>query len=113
MSSKITIEVFGLRNESVNGGGCCDGGCGPGGCGPAPTMGEMYQELVEFMEQSELKDKVALQFIDVMADNLDGYESVKKVLDKGLGLPVTAINGKAIFYGGLSVPKIYDEVKKI
>lgn len=76
-------------------------------------MGEMFEDLTIFLGKSELKDMVDLRFIDVMEDNLDGYESVKKVLDKGLGLPVTAINGKAKFYGGLSIRKIYEEIKKM
>lgn len=113
MSSKIVIEVFGIRDQSAGGGGC-GGGCScSGGCGPAPTMGEMYQDLVEFMEKSEVKDEVTLQFVDVLADNLDEHVAVKKALDTGIGLPLTAINGEPRFYGGLSTWQVFSEIKEI
>lgn len=113
MKSKIVIEVFGIKNESAGGGDCGPGCCGPGSCGPAPTMGEMFQDFVNFIEKSEVKDKVTLRFIDVMEDNLDEYESVKKVLAQGYGLPLTVINGNARFYGGLSIEMIHEEIKKM
>ena len=113
MSSKIVIEVFGIRDQSAGGGGC-GGGCScSGGCGPAPTMGEMYQDLVGFMEKSEVKDEIALRFIDVLEANMDEHEAVKKVLDSGIGLPLTVINGEPRFYGGLSTWQVFSEVKKI
>jgi hypothetical protein len=74
-------------------------------------MGELYQDLVSFIQKSELKDEVTLRFIDVMEDSLDGYDLVKGVLEKGHGLPVTAINGRPRFYGGFSIRKIYESIK--
>lgn len=76
-------------------------------------MGEMYNEFANFIANSEFKEKVTLRFIDVFEDSLDGHESVKKVLDKGLGLPITVINGKVMLYGGLSTELIMEEIQKL
>jgi hypothetical protein len=76
-------------------------------------MGELYYDLVDFIEKSELQGKVTMRFIDVLEDNLDGYDSVVKELEKGLGLPVTTINGKPRFNGELSVRKIWLAIQQI
>jgi disulfide oxidoreductase YuzD len=112
MSNTIIIEVFGIKDESA-GGGCCAGSCGPGECGPAPTMGELYQKLVDFLAVSELKDQVQLAFVDVLADELEGHEAAKQAMEKGMALPLTVINGKVRFYGGLSTKKIYETIKTL
>lgn len=76
-------------------------------------MGEMFEELAGFFATGELKDKVSLKFIDVLEDSLDEHETVRKVLDKGIALPVTAINGKPMFSGGLSTELILEEIRKL
>ncbi len=114
MSSKIAIQIFGVRDESIAESECGSAGCSScSGCGASLTMGAMYQDLVEIMEMSDIKDRITLQFIDVIEDNLDGYESVKKLLDTDIALPVTAINGEPRFYGGLSVPMICEAVTEM
>lgn len=111
MSKSISIEVFGIREEST--GGCCAGGCGSGGCGPSKTMGEQFDELEQFLAGTELKEQIEIKFVDVMSDELEAYPSGKQALEKGLALPITVINGKARFYGGLSTKKIYTEINAI
>ena len=110
--SKVNVEVVGIRDERAGGGCCCAGGCGSGGCGPAPTMGDQYQDLVDFLAASELKDQVNLTFIDVLIDDLDKHPASKQALEDGLDLPITVINGLARFYGGLSVQDIYEAIKE-
>ena len=117
MNNKIAIQIFGLRDESIAESGC-DGAdnnsCSScGGCGVSPTMGAMFESLVEIMEMSDINDRITLQFIDVNEDNLDKYEAVKKLLDSGISLPVTAIDGVPRFYGGLSVQMIYEAVTEM
>ena len=112
MSKTVSIEVFGIK-EASGGGGCCAGSCGTGECGPAPTMGALYQKLVDFFAASELKDQVQLVFIDVLADELEGHEAAKQAMEKGMALPLTVINGKVRLYGGLSTKKIYEAIKKM
>lgn len=76
-------------------------------------MGEMFDELADSLAKNELKDRITLTFVDVLEDSLDGHEIVRKVLDKGIALPVTAINGKPLFYGGLSPELILEEIRKL
>ena len=109
MSEKVSIEVFGIKDSPIGGGCSCAGGC----CGPQQTMEEGYQELVTFIKNSEIKDNVVTAFLDVMEDDMDEYEGVKLALNKGYGLPITAINGKPVIYGDLSSEKIYREIKKV
>ncbi|WP_222927259.1 MULTISPECIES: hypothetical protein [Thermosediminibacter] len=72
----------------------------------------MYDEFVEFIQNSDVKDKVDIKFIDVMEDSLDGYDAVKTMLEKGYGMPLTAVNGRLRFYGGISNEMFYEEIKK-
>jgi len=110
--SKVNVEVVGIRNESAGGGCCCAGGCGSGGCGPAPTMGEQYQKLADFLAGSELKDQVHLTFIDVLTDELENHPAINQALEEELDLPITLINGLVRFFGGLSTQDVYEAIKE-
>lgn len=76
-------------------------------------MGEMYQELVACLKQNKLKEQIEIRFIDIFKDNLDGYDSVEEALEKGLVLPITAIQGRIIDDGDLSKERIYAEIKRL
>lgn len=107
MSGKIKVEVFGIKDQSAGGGCSCSGGCGP-----VKTMWEMYDEFADFLSNSNVKDRIETKFIDVLMDDLDGYESVKNAMERGYSMPLTAINGKLKFYGGISNKMVYAEIKK-
>lgn len=107
MSEKVKVQVFGVR-DGASGGGCS---CG-GGCAPTMTMGEMYDEFVRFIKDSDINEKVETEFVDVIEDGLEGYVEALKLLEKGYGLPLTLINGKPRFYGGISNEMFYDVIKK-
>lgn len=107
MSGKIKVEVFGIRDQAACGGGC---DCGCSDCGPQATMGEMYEQLEEFIQASDMKDMVELQFIDVIDNDMDGYADVSVAMEKGFMIPLTAINGKLRFHKGISNEMIYDAI---
>jgi len=107
MGEKVKVEVFGIRDQAA-GGGC---GCG-GDCGPQQTMGEIYEELVIFINKSKLKDQVDLQFIDILDDNMDGHDKVREVLEKGYGIPLTAVAGTLRFHSGISNKMIYEAIQE-
>ncbi|RKL62307.1 hypothetical protein DXT63_12465 [Thermoanaerobacteraceae bacterium SP2] len=75
-------------------------------------MGEMYDEFVRFIKDSDINEKVETEFVDVIEDGLEGYVEALKLLEKGYGLPLTLINGKPRFYGGISNEMFYDVIKK-
>lgn len=97
MNRKIEIEVFGVKNQPSAGGCSCSGGCGP-----TITMGEMYKDFEFYMMNTHIKDQVEMRFIDVYFDDLDDYRYVIDAINKGLGLPLTAVNGELKFFGGIS-----------
>lgn len=105
----VQVDVFGIREESPAGACSCGGECASTA---EQTMGEMYEELVRFFQESDLAPDVRLQFIDLFEDDLKGYDSAHIMFKNGFALPLVAVNGIVRFYGGISHSKIYEEVRK-
>lgn len=76
-------------------------------------MGELFEELAEFWQESDLAAVVELRFIDVFEDDLKGYDTAHAMFKNGYALPLVAVDGIVRFYGGLSHSRLYDEVRKI
>jgi hypothetical protein len=55
-------------------------------------MGDNYQELVKFIETSDVKDDAVIKFVDVIEDDMARYDYVSELLNKGYRLPLTVIN---------------------
>lgn len=108
MVEKIKVKVFGIKDQST--GGACN--CS-GGCGPTKTMGETYEEFVNFLNNTRLRNRIDIEFIDILMDNMDEYESVLDAMNKGYGLPLTTINGNIKFYGGISNKMIFNSLSKL
>lgn len=114
MSDKVKVEILGITNEPMPAVGC---GCGPGtSCGPvgkAKTMGEVYEELVTFLKNTNLKDNIETHFIDFMEADLTNYDYVKKILEEGYSLPLTIINDQPIYAGEINDKKIYMTIQRL
>ena len=100
------------------GSGC--GGCGSkkgesGGCGSKTpkTVSELYRELVEFIEGSDVKDKTVLEFIDINKINILDYDDVRYLYDGGYELPYCVIDGIVRYYGGISNELILNDIKEL
>ncbi|HZK84344.1 MAG TPA: hypothetical protein VFC58_06630 [Desulfosporosinus sp.] len=106
----VQVDVFGISEEAPTGSCSCGGACGSAA---EKTMGVMYEELVQFCQESDLAAIVNLQFIDVFEDDLKAYETPHTMFKNGFALPLVAINGIVRFYGGISNSKIYDKVRKV
>lgn len=104
----IEIEVFGIRDEEPT--GVCSCGCS---CGSSSqkTMGEMYEELKRFIVQSDLVEKVEVRFLDVLEDDLSGFDTAHMMFKSGYTLPLVAIEGKVCFNGSISNSKIYEKIR--
>ncbi|MCO5386933.1 MAG: hypothetical protein M0T74_07085 [Desulfitobacterium hafniense] len=105
----IRVDVFGIREEAPSGSCSCGGACGSV---PEKTMGEMYEDLLRFLQESDLGSNIQLKFIDVFEDDLKGYDTPHTMFKNGFALPLVAVNGVVRFYGGISNSRIYDEVRK-
>lgn len=111
MPEKIIVRVFGIKEQSSVGNSDC--GCSGGCCGPSKSMGKMYDEFVNFLSRSNLRQRIDIEFIDVLMEDMDRYEYVIDAMKQGLGLPLTSINEKVKFYGGISNKMIYDALRKM
>lgn len=60
--------------------------------------------------KAKFGDKVAVTFIDVISDEFENYPDIKEILEK-VRLPLTVINGKPRFHGGLAPDMITDAVE--
>lgn len=120
----VLIEVFGLNREREcvheNGGSCsgCNGcesssSCsGHSSCEGNKNMFLMYKELVDYMENTDLKNKVEIEFVNTDAIDIDKYDYLQEAFKKKFMLPIVAINETVRFYGGVPNKLIYKEIKK-
>ena len=107
MNDKVKIEIFGIKNQPAGGGCSCSGNCGP-----VQTIGEQYEELIQFLKEKNLSDKADIKFIEINRENLKEYVEINKLLEEGYYLPLTLVNGSLKLYTLISNEVIYDEIKK-
>lgn len=113
MSEKIIVEVFGIKDQPTGGSSSCGCGCHGGCCGPTKTMGQIYDEFVGILTRNNIRHHIDIKFIDVLRVDMDNYEYAMEAMDQGYELPLTAINGKIKFYGGISHKKIYGALRRM
>ncbi|MCX6063538.1 MAG: hypothetical protein NTV26_05020 [Caldiserica bacterium] len=110
----VEIEVYGIWDEApaASSCGCGGGGCGPGAV-PTPTMGEMFDSLRTSLGASDIKEQCSLRFIDVIKDTDPMVDEVRRLFETGYALPLTALNGKWSFYGGISNELFYLKIREL
>jgi hypothetical protein len=109
MSVKIKVDIYGVKEQPVASGGCCSGGCD---CGPSQTMGELFDEFVNYVNNSNLKDRIDLHFVDIFSPEFNQNATVMEAMQQGYSLPLTTINGTLMFYGGISNQMIFEQIQK-
>jgi hypothetical protein len=113
MNEKIKVEIYGIKDQlPPTGCSSCAGCKSAGDCAPPKTMGEMYDELVSFIDSSNVKEKVELHFIDIEKNGLENHEDVKNAIEVGNRIPFTAIGGALKFQGGVYPQMVVQEVLK-
>ncbi|MDD3519633.1 MAG: hypothetical protein PHU65_00165 [Actinomycetota bacterium] len=111
MDKKTIVEILGIPEQNAGSGGCnCS--CGGYGCASIRTD-ELYKELEDFINGSDVKDLTELNFIDIEKADLEKYGNVKKAIDIGYPLPLTLINGEIVFFGDVTGAVLYNEIKKL
>jgi len=101
----VTVQVFG---SDLATGGC---GCGPGCCGPGDeTDVRPLEEQARDLEETLVRyygPCVRVEFVDVFGEAMAAYpEMVRLIAERGLPLPLVAVNGEAKFAGGLPLDGI-------
>lgn len=137
MNDKIKVEIFGFKYKEISQGCGCShknsscsgcgsgenkgcGGCSGGGCTKTnedkktKNIGEVFEELKEFINDSDVKGNVELEFIDL--DKIDiekEYERIYETINRGFEAPITVIDNIIRYYGGISAALIYKDVKEL
>jgi len=107
----VEIEVYGIWDEDPAASSCGCGGCA---CAvPAQTMGEMFESLRTSLDVSDIKDRCSLRFIDILKDSDAQVNQVRQLIETGYKLPLTALNGKWSFYGGMSSDLFLAKIREI
>lgn len=90
-------------------------GCG-GGCktNTSKTVGDSYKELIKFIEESDVKNQIVIEFIDLDKTKLEGqFDRIKDIIDRGFEPPITVIDSIIRYYGGISNSLIYKDIKEL
>ncbi|MBI6871301.1 hypothetical protein [Clostridium aciditolerans] len=141
MNNIIKVQIFGVKEQPIasgcgcsnKGNGCsgcsskkssCSGcssrkdshsGCG-GGCktSASKTVGDLYNELKKFIEESDVKNQTIVEFIDLDKTKLEGeFERIKDIINRGFEPPITVIDDIVRYYGGISNSLVYKDVKEL
>jgi hypothetical protein len=104
--AQVDVVVFGTTAPS-SGCGCCSTAC----CDPGQSMekeaGGLKGSLVD-----KYGEAVKFHYVDVMSKEMKDYPEIQKILNR-VHLPLTVINGKPSFHGGLSLEKIAGAVSEL
>ena len=74
-------------------------------------MKDEAEELADKL-QVAFDDRVVTSFIDVSTAEIKNHSEIEKILPQ-VRLPLTVINGKPRFHGGLGVDMIVDAIKEL
>ncbi len=103
--TQVDVIVFGSNTPS---GGCaCCSTCSDSGQSIEREAGELKGALLD-----KCGDGVKFRYVDVMSKEMKDYPDIQKILDR-VHLPLTVINGKPSFHGGLSSEKIGGVVSEL
>jgi len=97
---KLLIEIYAVTNQNV-----IDDD------GNAQSIHHIYHQLMDQFNNSYMKDRVELKFIDVLTDKYEEKLATDNLSQK-MFLPWTYFNGELEFYNGISESMIYQEAIK-
>jgi hypothetical protein len=99
---KVLVEIYGNMDKIPVSTGC--------GCGPSVTMGEMYNQFMSELDESEIREQVEVKFIE-MEDGKVVNDDIKDILNRGFQLPLTAVKGNVRFHSSIPFSNIYRVIK--
>jgi hypothetical protein len=73
----------------------------------------MYQELVDYIDASDIKDLVEVSFTDLMEDDIEPYQTIKQLLNRGFSPPIISICNQKYLHGGISKEQIHKVTKEV
>lgn len=136
IDNKIKVQIFGEKHKEVPIGCTCEHNeSSPKGCrgtdkgsckgcnsgckentisNNTKTLEEIFKELKQFIESSDIKNNVKFEFIDLEEINIkEKYQKIWEIKNKGFEPPITVIDNIIRYYGGISAALIYKDVKEL
>ncbi|MDP4088650.1 MAG: hypothetical protein Q8930_05170 [Bacillota bacterium] len=131
---KIKVDIYGnwdevLEDKKKCGGSCAhttagitiakgttgtSGGCSCGSGSPASkTTGMLFEDLKVLLDGSDVKDSIELSFFDLRRINVLDFDQVRTLTEEDFEPPYVIIDGIARYYGGISSPYIYNDIKEL
>lgn len=105
---KMGIAIKGSEQESDA--GC--GGCSSKKSEPKST-GTQFDELKNFINDSNVRDVVELQFYDLNKINVLDYDDIRILTEMEYEAPFVVIDGVVRYYGGISSDLIYKDILEL
>lgn len=106
MMAQVDVVVFGTAAPG-SGCGCCSTACCDSEQSMEKSAGELMGSLIE-----RFGEVIRFRYVDVMSKEMKDYPEIQKILNR-VNLPLTVINGKPRFHGGLSLEKIAGAVSEL
>jgi hypothetical protein len=73
----------------------------------------MYQELVDYIDASGIKDLVEISFTDLIEDDIEPYQTIEQLLNRGFSPPIISIGNQKYLHGGISKEQIHKIAKEV
>jgi len=104
--AQVDVVVFGTAAPS-GGCGCCSA------CGGSDQSMERDAGLLKGALLEKYGEAIKFRYVDVMSSkDMKDYPEIQKILNR-VHLPLTVINEKPSFHGGLSLEKIAGAVSEL
>jgi len=132
MKNKIKVSIYGNKLSILGADSSCGHGAEDdcGGCSSKKSeepcfschkvaskenksTGDLFYSLVDFIELSDVKEKVDLEFIELDKNKIGGSAEIEEILERGFEAPIVVIDGIVRYYGGISNLLIYEDVKEL
>ena len=118
---KIKVLIYGNENTDNMKKGCankktgCNSkhGCTSCGSNTGSNLQESMNRLKEFIEQSDVKPFVDVEYIELCNNTYSSYSEVDELIERGFDTPITIIDGVVRYYGGISNTLIYNDIKEL
>ena len=98
---------------------CGCSGCGSKSCGgdsvdqSTNTTGTQYEELVLFLQDTGVKSKVEIEFLDMSKINILDFDDIRVLDEMGYEPPFIVIEGIVRYYGGISKNLVYKDILEL
>lgn len=117
----IKVLIYGNKDTDNKKRGCAnkkgnchtDGNCLACGSNSDNNLMESVSNLKKYIEQSDVKDQVVIEYIDLKNNVYSSYNEVDELMERGFETPITIIDGVVRYYGGISNSLIYNDVKEL